>query len=64
MVPSEEVAAAVELAATATKEPFPYATVAHPAEDGKVLAVQVAPVGEDAAIVPVVADTATNNPFP
>lgn len=49
--------------ATATKTPFPYMTEFHREELGIVLAVQLIPSAELAAVDPL-ADTAAKTPFP
>ncbi len=65
-MPSEDVAAAVETCAMATKVSLPKVMAIHAAAVGSVLDVHVMPSGDDAAIVPVpkVLETATKVPLP
>lgn len=51
-MPSDEVAAAVELVETATNLPLPKVTDCQLADVGKVRSVQLMPSGELAAVVP------------
>ena len=64
VMPSSDVAAIVDEAATAKNALLPYVTDRQTAVVGKVRAVQFMPSGEDAAIVPEVSDTATKRPLP
>jgi hypothetical protein len=64
VIPSVDVAAAVDGAAIATKTPFAKVTTFQFAEVGIVLAVQVMPSGEEAASVEAEPPTATQIPLP